>query len=345
MFYLENLKKWLKNNTFDSLNYKDLENIYNNKYDKTISLIIPTLNEEGTIQYILEKILNELNGNYQILDEILVIDGGSTDNTIDIVKILKNKYEILNLVSEKDIFKNLKIKKGKGNQLWKGLYYSKGDIILYCDSDIKNFDIRMIYGLIGPLLLNNMKFIKGFYERPLIINNQSKANEGGRVTELCARPMLNMFYPELSGFIQPLGGEYGGYREILESVHYMSGYGVEVNLLIEIYEKYGMNIMGQVDLLKREHRHQNTNALSRMSFIIMNTILRRNENLNLNKNLLIKSFKKTNDEFSKNNVDDDNNINEHFSLIDNANDEILPLFKNMSINYLNKETYNLNIKI
>ena len=345
MFYLENLKKWLKNNTFDSLNYKDLENIYNNKYDKTISLIIPTLNEEGTIQYILEKILNELNGNYQILDEILVIDGGSTDNTIDIVKILKNKYEILNLVSEKDIFKNLKIKKGKGNQLWKGLYYSKGDIILYCDSDIKNFDIRMIYGLIGPLLLNNMKFIKGFYERPLIINNQSKANEGGRVTELCARPMLNMFYPELSGFIQPLGGEYGGYREILESVHYMSGYGVEVNLLIEIYEKYGMSIMGQVDLLKREHRHQNTNALSRMSFIIMNTILRRNENLNLNKNLLIKSFKKTNDEFSKNNVDDDNNINEHFSLIDNANDEILPLFKNMSINYLNKETYNLNIKI
>ena len=330
MFYLDNLKEWLKNNTYDSNNFNDIENLFRKKQNKTISLVIPTLNEETTIQYIIEKIMNELNSKYQIIDELIIIDGGSTDNTINIVNKLQIRYQLLELVLEKDILSNHLSKKGKGNQLWKGLYHSKGDIVIYCDSDIKNFDIRMIYGLIGPLLIKNIKFIKGFYERPLLINNnQPKNNDGGRVTELCARPMLNTFYPELSGFIQPLGGEYGGYREILENVHYMSGYGVEVNLLIEIYEKYGLNLMGQVDLLKREHRHQSTNALSRMSFIIMNTILRKNNNLKLNENLLIKNFKNNNNSCLKNNILDNKQINEHFSIIDDANDEILPKIINI----------------
>lgn len=324
MFYLDNLKKWLESNTYNSLDYSNLEHIYLYKKNKTISLIIPTLNEECTIEYIIDKIFNELNSKFQILDEVIIIDGGSTDNTLKIINNLKTKYDLLKIVNENEILTDYKSKKGKGNQLWKGLYYSKGDIVLYCDSDIKNFDIRMIYGLIGPLLINNIKFIKGFYERPLIINNQTQNNEGGRVTELCARPLLNIYYPELSGFIQPLGGEYGGYREILENVEYMTGYGVEVSILIEIYQKYGIHIMGQVDLLKREHRHQNTNALSKMSFIIMNAILRKNNQNNINNSILIKNYKKNNDIFVKNNITNEETINEYFMLINDANDEILP---------------------
>ena len=151
--------------------------------------------------------------------------------------------------------------------------------------------------------------------------------------------MFNIFYPELSGFIQPLSGEYGGYREILENIQYMTGYGVETNILIEVYEKFGLNIMGQVDLLTREHRHQNTNVLSKMSFVIMNTILKRNKNLHLNSNILMKNYEKKNNEFLKNKLDDNDFLNENFILITDANDEVLPTMNNYKKNeifYLKK---------
>tara|TARA_B100000989_G_C19489050_1_gene448893 strand:+ start:210 stop:1280 length:1071 start_codon:yes stop_codon:yes gene_type:complete len=323
--YLTKLKTWLNKNTYNCLDYSDLYSLYCNKNNKTIAIVMPTLNEETTVGSIIENIINTMNKDNIIIDEFVLIDGGSKDNTIPIIEKLVKKYNILKLVHEKDILTNITSKKGKGNQLWKGLYCSKSDIILYCDSDLKNFDVQMIYGMIGPLLMENIMFIKGFYERPLVIDkNIKKSNEGGRVTELCARPILNLFYPELSGFIQPLGGEYGGYRDILENVHYMTGYGVEVNILIEIYEKYGINIMGQVDLLKREHRHQNTNALSKMSFIIMNTILQRQINKPLNNNLLIKNFYQNVDENFKNNITSDELIEDKFMLIKDAHDEVLP---------------------
>ena len=243
---LTKVEQWLKYNTYNCLDYDNLFDLYCSKNKRTISLVMPALNEESTVGHIIETIFSNLNKDFQLLDEFILIDGGSTDKTITIVEGLAKKNTLLKLVHEKDILSYVKSKKGKGNQLWKGLYCSKGDIVLYCDSDLKNFDVRMIYGMIGPLLKQNIKFVKGFYERPLVINaNVKKSNEGGRVTELCARPMLNLFYPELAGFIQPLGGEYGGYRDVLENVHYMTGYGVEVNILIELYEKYGLNIINK----------------------------------------------------------------------------------------------------
>lgn len=322
---VQKVESWLQKNTFHCYDYKDLEMLYNNKNGRTISLVMPTLNEEDNVGTIIETIFRDLNQQYQIIDELVLIDGGSTDNTLDIVYDLEKKYELLNVVKESDILPDYKCKKGKGNQLWKGLHCSTGTIVLYCDSDLKNFDVRMIYGLIGPLLTTPIRFVKGFYERPLVISDTvQKSNEGGRVTELCARPMLNLLYPELSGFIQPLGGEYGGYREVLENVEYMTGYGVEVNMLIDILEKFGLKKMGQVDLLKREHRHQNTNALSKMSFIIMNTILRRNMKKQMSSNLLMKNFTQVVDSNFKNNVTSNTQIGEHFKLIDDAHDEPLP---------------------
>tara|TARA_X000000950_G_scaffold288840_1_gene407819 strand:+ start:22 stop:1056 length:1035 start_codon:yes stop_codon:yes gene_type:complete len=324
---LNSLNHWLEANTYQSSQFKNLQDLYNAKRGRTISLIIPTLNEEKTIADIVSKILGVLNDDFPIIDELIVIDGGSTDDTVVIVRELTLHYEKLQVIDENLVLPEINTKKGKGNQLWKGLYYSSGDIVLYCDSDIRNFDIHMIYGLIGPLLSGNIKFIKGFYDRSLVLHEHVRTPGGGRVTELCARPLLNLFYPQLSGFIQPLGGEYGAYRELLENIEYTSGYGVEINILIDVFEKYGIATMGQVDLICRDHRHQNIGALSMMSFTIMNVVLRKNKNLNLHNNLLMKKYKKNHNSNEKCNNLGEIDLNKHFMLLQNSQDDFLPPLK------------------
>jgi glucosyl-3-phosphoglycerate synthase len=119
---------------------------------------------------------------------------------------------------------------GKGEALWKSLYLTTGDILIWIDTDIVNIHPRFIYGLLGPLIMHpEIQFVKGFYRRPIKVNNRQQAGGGGRVTELTARPLLNLFFPELSGLIQPLG-EYGGRRTALEQMPFSSGYGVEIGL-------------------------------------------------------------------------------------------------------------------
>jgi hypothetical protein len=132
--------------------------------------------------------------------------------------------------------------------------------------------------LIGPLLLRpNIQFVKGFYRRPLKVGDKIQAGGGGRVTELTARPLLNLFYPELSGVIQPLSGEYGGLRTALEQFSFFSGYGVEIGLLIDNLEKLGLNAIAQVDLQERIHHNQPLEALSKMSFAIIQAVIRKLE--------------------------------------------------------------------
>ncbi len=201
------------------------------------------------------------------------------------------------------------------------MYVTKSDIIIYVDSDIKNFDERFVVGILGPLLYNDqIKFVKGFYKRPYIGSEGSVTNEGGRVTELCARPLLNILYPELSGFIQPLGGEYGGYRDILENVKYTSGYGVEVQTLIEIYEKFGLDSIAQCNLIERQHRHQPINSLSKMSSAILQTILRRHLDSNiLNSGIFIKNLIKQNNKFIKSRSEEQLHCNCSGENLDNDN--------------------------
>jgi glucosyl-3-phosphoglycerate synthase len=172
----------------------------------------------------------------------------------------------------------LKPHNGKGEALWKSLLVTKGDIIAWIDTDIVNIHPRFVYGIIGPLLLNrNIQLVKGFYRRPLKVGNKVQAGGGGRVTELTARPLLNLFFPELSGIIQPLSGEYAGRREALERVPFFSGYGVETGLLIDIFEQFGLRALAQVDLKQRIHHNQELEALSKMSFEIIQTVLRKLE--------------------------------------------------------------------
>jgi glucosyl-3-phosphoglycerate synthase len=169
-------------------------------------------------------------------------------------------------------------RRGKGEALWKSLYLTRGDIIVWIDTDIVNIHPRFVYGIIGPLLHNpQIQFVKGYYRRPLKVGEKIQAGGGGRVTELTARPLLNLFYPELSGVIQPLSGEYAGRRAALEQLPFSSGYGVEIGLVIDILDKFGLSAIAQVDLLERIHHNQPLEALSKMSFAIIQTVVRKLE--------------------------------------------------------------------
>jgi len=202
-----------------------------------------------------------------------LMDSNSTDRTREIALSLGIPVYI-----HQQLLPEYGARVGKGEALWKSLLVTKGDILIWIDSDIVNIHPRFVYGVLGPLLTNEkIQFVKGFYQRPLRTGRRVQSTGGGRVTELTARPLLNLFYPELSGIIQPLSGEYGGRRKALEQLTFFSGYGVETGLLIDVFEKFGLNAIAQVDLLERIHHNQPLQALSKMSFLIMQTVLRKLE--------------------------------------------------------------------
>lgn len=265
---------WLEKNTFHYSDFKDLFHLVEEKQKKNlqISLCLPTLNEEKTIAKEIIIMKSELMTRYPLVDEIVVIDSGSTDNTVEIAK----SYGA-DVYDANEILPHLEKFKGKGENLWKALYITKGDIIVYIDADIKNIHHRFAYGLIGPLLLNDqIKYAKAFYDRPISIGkNKIRPTGGGRVTELVIRPLFSLFFPELTQIIQPLSGEYAGYREVLEKLPFPIGYGVETSMILDIYEKWGLDVIAQVDLDRRIHRNQDTKALGKMSFVILKTFINR----------------------------------------------------------------------
>ena len=267
-------KKWIKSNTFHHSAFKDLDRLVEAKQQKnlTISLCLPTLNEEKTIAKEIVIMKSELMTRYPLLDEIVVIDSGSTDKTRQIAR----SYDI-SVYEANDILPHLEKFKGKGENLWKALVVTRGDIIVYIDADIKNIHHRFAYGLLGPLLLSDrILFTKAFYDRPISLgDNKLRPTGGGRVTELVTRPLFSLFMPDLTQFLQPLSGEYAGYRRIFENIPFHIGYGVETGMLIDINEKWGMDVMAQVDLDRRVHRNQDTKSLGRMAFVIIKTFLNR----------------------------------------------------------------------
>ena len=267
-------KSWLETNTFHHSEFKDIEYLVEKKREKnlTISLCLPTLNEERTIAKEIVIMKSELMSHHPLLDEIIVIDSGSQDKTLEIAG-----YYGADVYSSNDILPNLDAFKGKGENLWKALYIAKGDIIIYLDADIKNIHHRFAYALIGPLLLNDhVKYAKAFYDRPISEGDKGiRPTGGGRVTELVIRPLFSLFFPELTQIMQPLSGEYAGYREIFENLSFPIGYGIETSMILDIYHTWGLNVIAQVDLDRRIHRNQSTKSLGKMSFAIMQTFLNR----------------------------------------------------------------------
>ncbi len=267
-------KPWLEANTFHYSQFQDLNRLARLKREKrlSISLCLPTLNEEKTIAKEIVIMKSELMTRHPLVDEIVVVDSGSTDNTCDIARAYgADVYEAAGILPDLPPYR------GKGENLWKALYITRGDIIVYLDADIKNIHHRFAYGLIGPLLCNDhLKYIKAFYDRPIAISqDEIRPTGGGRVTELVIRPLFSMFFPELTQIIQPLSGEYAGYREIFEKMPFPIGYGVETSMILDIYETWGLEVIGQVDLERRIHRNQDTKALGRMAFVIQKTFLNR----------------------------------------------------------------------
>ncbi len=265
--------EWFGHRTFHYSQFEPLAKLRaaRERTGTTISVCLPARNEAATIGPIVRVLRRALVERSRLVDELVVIDGGSEDDTMKIADA-----EGAAVYREQDVLPEMGSVAGKGEGLWKSLYVCHGDLICWIDADIRNIHPRFVYGLLGPLLEDpGIVYVKGFYERPLQERRTLRATGGGRVTELVARPLLNLFWPELAGFVQPLSGEYAGRREVLEQIPMLSGYGVELGMLIDIARHSGVNAMAQVDLERRVHRNQDVQALSRMSFGIIQAALSR----------------------------------------------------------------------
>jgi glucosyl-3-phosphoglycerate synthase len=232
-----------------------------------ISVVIPARDEEATVGAIVSTIRTHLVDEVPLVDELIVVNSRSRDETAAVAAAAGAV-----VVSQDEMTRGLPRLEGKGDALWAGLAAAEGDVVAFVDADLREFRPHFVTGLLGPLLTDpSVAFVKGFYHRPLVRSSGVEPEGGGRVTELVARPLLNLFWPELAGFIQPLAGEYAGRREVLAQVPFVSGYGVEIAMLIDLLELVGLDALAQVDLGERLHRHQDTEALGRMAAQIILT--------------------------------------------------------------------------
>ena len=249
----------------------------------TVSVVLPALDEERTVGAIVEVIRHAFVDGVPLVDELVVIDSGSTDRTASVATAAGAR-----VVHVDDILPGHGRIPGKGEALWKSLFVTDGDLLVFLDSDVQGFDPCFVVGLLGPLLTDpSVGYVKGLYDRPLATVDGLVASGGGRVTELTARPLLGALWPHLAGFVQPLSGEYAGQRLLLERVPFVSHYGVELGLLIDLAELAGVDALAQVDLGTRRHGHQSDAALGRMAGQILQTALARCSSLQVPGDALI----------------------------------------------------------
>ena len=267
--------RWFKERTFHHDQFSDIGRLLLFKQEQgvKISVCLPTLNVAQTVGECLRVFRTELVERHPLIDQLCIIDSRSTDGTLDIAT-----SEGAQIFFDDEILPGMPPAAGKGEALWKSIFAMDGDIIVWVDSDIENIHPRFVYGLVGPLLAEpDIGYVKAFYERPLQEGGVLRRSGGGRVTELTARPMLNLFYPDLAGFMQPLSGEYAGRRKVLESVPFFTGYGVESGLLLDILREFGLSALAQSDLEVRVHHNQQLASLSKMSFGILQAFFKRLE--------------------------------------------------------------------
>jgi len=261
---LKEVEHWLSTRSW-SMTDRPLHKILAAKHrtGQSVSVVLPALNEEATVGEIVAIIRHDLMQQVPLVDEIVVVDSGSTDRTSEVAAAAGAR-----VVHRDDILPRIPAVPGKGEVLWRSLLVTSGDIVCFIDADLKEFSSDFVTGIVGPLLTDpGVDLVKAMYDRPL----GGAAGQGGRVTEMMARPLLNMHWPQLAGFVQPLGGEYAARRSLLEQLPFPVGYGIELGMLVDALHLVGLDALAQVDVGVRKHRHQDGQALGRMAAQIYRT--------------------------------------------------------------------------
>ncbi|MEU5809480.1 glucosyl-3-phosphoglycerate synthase [Streptomyces sp. NPDC047718] len=263
---LEEVERWLADRSW-SVADRPLDQLLAAKRASgtRVSVVLPALDEEATVGAIVEVIRRDLveRPAFPLVDELVVVDSGSTDRTAEVAAKAGAR-----VVHRDDILPRIPAVRGKGEVLWRSLLATTGDVVCFVDADLRDFSAAFVTGIVGPLLTEpDVQFVKAMYDRPL----GDTPGQGGRVTELVARPLLNLHWPQLAGFVQPLGGEYAVRRSLLERLPFPVGYGVELGLLVDALHTVGLDALAQVDVGVRLHRHQDGQALGRMAAAIYRT--------------------------------------------------------------------------
>src|SRR5450755_459540 len=264
------VREWFEARSFHHQDFRALASSGWPRSGLTTTLILPTRNVAQTIGPILAEVarLNERTG---LVDQVMLVDADSADGTGDIARACGAE-----VYSENELLSAFGPAQGKGDAMWRSLSVARGDIVMFADADTRNFDEHFIYGTLGPLLaLPGLQFTKAAYRRPYTDGQQSVIDGGGRVTELMAKPLFNFFCPELTGFVQPLAGEFAAYRDLLCSVPFLTGYGVELGIMVDVLADAGLGAMAQVDLGARQNRHQPLWDLSLMSSAVLRAMASR----------------------------------------------------------------------
>lgn len=234
----------------------------------TVSLVVPARNEAATVGDVVTRVREALVETTALIDELVVVDSDSTDTTYDVAADAGATVH-----RSAEIRPDLGTFPGKGEAMWKSLFVTTGDVVVFMDADLLDWDTHFVPGLLGPLLLpaTSIALVKGFYERP----GADGPWEGGRVTELVARPLIATSFPELGGLVQPLAGEWAARRSLLERLWMPTGYAVELAALVDTARLLGIDAIAQVDLGRRAHRHQALRDLGGMSTQILAAALAR----------------------------------------------------------------------
>jgi glucosyl-3-phosphoglycerate synthase len=262
--------EWFEQRSFHFRDFGELAHGGGPPSRPTTTLVLPARNVADTIGPILDTVAG-LNARTGLVGQVIVVDADSADGTAEIAR--DRGAEVF---SENELLPVYGPAQGKGDAMWRALSAARGDIVMFADADTHDFDEHFIYGTLGPLLaVPGVQFSKAAYRRPFTQDGHSVADGGGRVTELMAKPLLNLFVPALTGFVQPLAGEFAAYRDLLLSVPFLTGYGVEIALLIDVLAEVGLAAMAQVDLGSRQNRHQALRDLTLMSSTVLRALARR----------------------------------------------------------------------
>lgn len=265
---------WFHTNSFTYREFGSARQLGRAKRERgvTVSLILPTRNVAETIGSVLDEVDYLRRPDIRLIDQVVVVDADSADGTADIARY----HEDVEVYSENALMPEYGPAHGKGDAMWRGLSVTTGDIIAFADTDTGNFCRQLVTGVVGCLVTKpQIQFVKAAYRRPYSQETIYVPDGGGRVTELTAKPALNLLFPELAGFVQPLAGEFAATRDLFFAVPFLTGYAVEVGMLIDVLAACGLEAMAQVDAGMRKNRHQDLSNLSRMGYSVLRAVLTR----------------------------------------------------------------------